>query len=217
MSFGFDFCGLVRQLTEFSGLPVDLAASRALAQYRDNVRFLESLVDLLQARAADFNSALLIGTTGNESRRDLRADYGIEVFPPATADDILSVAAVQNAGPPNQSPSFAYFFQYPSIDRRAGRGHPLGQGRRGLCQHGRNQHGRPSCHRHRGAMGRTPVTTQRRGEHQFPECANTRQCADGWLAGRELSRCRRWFSLGPDQLMGVLRECRSSPIILILG
>jgi subtilisin family serine protease len=109
MSLGFDFPGLVRQLTEFSGLPVDIATSRALAQYRDNVRFFESLVGLLQARAAEFNSALLIAAAGNESRRDLRADYGIEVSPPATADGILSVAAVQTAGPPHQTLSVAYF------------------------------------------------------------------------------------------------------------
>ncbi|MBN8456102.1 S8 family serine peptidase [Accumulibacter sp.] len=38
LSIGFDFPGLVRTWTE-RGMPVDLATSRALAQYRDNVRW----------------------------------------------------------------------------------------------------------------------------------------------------------------------------------
>jgi subtilisin family serine protease len=101
LSLGFDFPGLVRWWAEERKMPVDLATSRALAEYRDNVRFFDRLVALLQARAARFSSALLIAAAGNESRRQLAADYAIEVAPPAAADGIVAVAAVQTAGPPH--------------------------------------------------------------------------------------------------------------------
>jgi len=95
MSLGFDFPGLVQHWVE-RGLPVDLATSRALAQYRDNIRFFDATMNLLRARAAEFGSALLVAAAGNESQRDVRPDYAIEVSPPAAADGIVSVAALQS-------------------------------------------------------------------------------------------------------------------------
>lgn len=109
MSLGFNFPGLVRWWTEQQGMPVELATSKALAEYRDNVRFFDRLVGLLQARAAQYNSALLIAAAGNESRREVAADYGIEVAPPAAADGIVAVAALQSAGSPHQTLSVAPF------------------------------------------------------------------------------------------------------------
>ncbi len=109
MSLGFDFPGLVRWWTENQGMAVDLATSKALAEYRDNVRFFDRLMGLLQARAAQFNSALVVAASGNESKRQIAANYCIEVAPPAAADGILSVAALQTAGPPHQSLSVAAF------------------------------------------------------------------------------------------------------------
>jgi subtilisin family serine protease len=100
LSLGFDFPGLVRWWVE-RGLPADLATSRALAEYRDNVRFFDRLVELLRARAARFPSALLVAAAGNESKRELRPDYAIEVAPPAAADGILAVAAVQSPSAPH--------------------------------------------------------------------------------------------------------------------
>lgn len=108
MSLGFDFPGLVKRWTE-QGLEVDLATSKALAQYRDNLRFFDRLVDLLRARAAQFSSALIIAAAGNESKRHVRPDYAIEVAPPATADGIVAVAALQTAGPPHSALAVAPF------------------------------------------------------------------------------------------------------------
>lgn len=108
MSLGFDFPGLVRYWTQ-EGLEVDLATSRALAQYRDNVRLFDSLVNLLRARGAQYPSALIVAAAGNESRRDIRADYTIEVAPPAAADGLVSVAALQTAGPPHKALVIAPF------------------------------------------------------------------------------------------------------------
>ncbi|MFL5806333.1 MAG: S8 family peptidase [Roseiflexaceae bacterium] len=108
MSLGFDFPGLVTWWAE-QGLEVDLATSRALAQYRDNLRFFDRLVDLLRARAAQGSSALIVAAAGNESKRDIRPDYAIEVAPPAAADGIVAVAALQTAGPPHSALTVAPF------------------------------------------------------------------------------------------------------------
>ena len=108
MSLGFDFPGLVRWWVEEMDLEADLATSRALAQYRDNVRFFDRLVELLRARSAQFPSAL-IAAAGNESRRHIRPDYAIEVSPPAAADGIVAVAAVQTAGAPHSALTVAPF------------------------------------------------------------------------------------------------------------
>ena len=108
MSMGFDFPGLVRSWVEM-GLEVDLATSRALAQYRDNVRFFDRLVELLRARSAEFPSALIVAAAGNESKRDKRPDYAIEVSPPAATDGIIAVAALQSAGPPHGALTVASF------------------------------------------------------------------------------------------------------------
>ncbi len=109
MSLGFDFPGLVRWWVEEMDLEADLATSRALAQYRDNVRFFNRLVELLRARAAQFPSALIVAAAGNESRRHIRPDYAIEVSPPAAADGIVAVAAVQTAGAPHSALTVAPF------------------------------------------------------------------------------------------------------------
>lgn len=108
MSLGFDFPGLVKWWTE-QGLEIDLATSRALAQYRDNVRFFDSLVSVLRARGAVARSALIIAAAGNESKRQLRSDYTIETLPPAAADGVISVAALASAGPPHDTLKVAPF------------------------------------------------------------------------------------------------------------
>jgi len=108
MSLRFNFPGLVQSLVE-DGMEVDLATSWALAQYRDNVRFFDKLVDLLRARSAQFPSALILAAAGNESRRHIRPDYMIEVLPPAAADGIVAVAALQTAGAPHSALTIAPF------------------------------------------------------------------------------------------------------------
>lgn len=100
MSLRFDFPGLVKRWTA-GGMPAALATSRALAEYRDNVRFFDAMAKLVRAREPQFPSALLVAAAGNESRRDDKPDFGIEVAPPAAADDIVAVAALGTAGAPH--------------------------------------------------------------------------------------------------------------------
>jgi len=98
MSLGFDYPGLVQRLISELDFPVELATSRALQGYRDNVRLFDRLVALYRARAATGeNSALLVAAAGNESRRNVNPQFTIDVSPPAAGDGIVSVAAV--AGP----------------------------------------------------------------------------------------------------------------------
>ena len=109
MSLGIDFPGLVRWSIKEEKLEPDLATSRALAEYRDNVRLFDSLVRLLQARSARIRQALIIAAAGNESRRDVRHDYVIETSLPAAADGVIAVAAVQSAGEPHSLLTVAPF------------------------------------------------------------------------------------------------------------
>lgn len=108
MSLGFDFPGMVRWWVD-RGMEVDLATSKALAQYRDNLRLFDRLSALLRTRAAQEPGALVVAAAGNESRRQVRADYTIELVPPAAAEGILAVSALGSAGPPHDALSVAPF------------------------------------------------------------------------------------------------------------
>lgn len=90
MSLGIDFPGLVRQLTEVNGLPVQAATSLALKQYRETVTLFGKLADFLSVR-----NVLLVAASGNESNRP---DYTIDVSPPAASELVLKVAAVGQHG-----------------------------------------------------------------------------------------------------------------------
>jgi len=113
LSLGYDFPGLVRRWTD-DGMEADLATSRALESYRDNIRFFDTLVALIEAqgggsRGRRGGGVLLVAAAGNESRRDRRADYRIAVAPPAAADDMVSVGALTTAGPPHDRLRIAPF------------------------------------------------------------------------------------------------------------
>ena len=95
MSLGIDFPGYVKELTG-QGIPVELATSMALEGYRTNIHLFESLASMIKAFGEFGQSCLLIAAAGNESRRDQNPDYEIAVSPPAVADGIISVAALNN-------------------------------------------------------------------------------------------------------------------------
>lgn len=90
MSLGVDFPGYARKLRE-SGFPEELAVSRALEAYRANVRLYESVAGLLRAKA---HPTLLVAAAGNESKRKLDPRFELAAAPPATAEGIVSVAAL---------------------------------------------------------------------------------------------------------------------------
>jgi subtilisin family serine protease len=108
LSLGFDFPGLVQAQVK-NGMPVDLATSRALADYRDNLRLFDRLIAYLGASATRGSGALVIAASGNESRRQINATYRISASPPAATDGVISVAAVGTSGAPHKQLQVAFF------------------------------------------------------------------------------------------------------------
>jgi subtilisin family serine protease len=94
MSLGFDFPGLVKELVEEDGLPVDLATSVALQGYRGNLRMFDALMAVVRARAAFDGGAVVIAAAGNESMRSATPPFEIAVSIPAAAEGIVSVGAL---------------------------------------------------------------------------------------------------------------------------
>jgi len=93
MSLGIDFPGFVKEL-EADGLPTELATSVALEGYRTNVLLFERLASFIAAQGAFGSTAILVAAAGNESQREVNADFEISVSPPAVADGVVSVAAL---------------------------------------------------------------------------------------------------------------------------
>lgn len=93
MSLGIDYPGMVARLAG-SGLPAEVATSRALYAYRANLRLFDRLAAAIEAYAALGRGALVVAAAGNESRRDGTPHHTVGVAPPAAADGFLSVGAV---------------------------------------------------------------------------------------------------------------------------
>ncbi len=95
MSLGIDFPGWVGELIK-AGMPADLAASRALSDYRANLQLFDDFVTFIKSQSENGFSqpVLVIAASGNESKLDISPDYEIMVSPPASARGIISVAAL---------------------------------------------------------------------------------------------------------------------------
>lgn len=93
MSLGIDFPGFVKELQD-EGFPPELATSVALEGYRANIILFERLASFTLALGGFGTTALMVAAAGNESQRDVNADFEIAVSPPAVADGIVSVAAL---------------------------------------------------------------------------------------------------------------------------
>ncbi len=94
MSLGYDFPGMVRQLTA-DGWPADLATSAALEAYRGNLRMFDALMAVFKAQSAFGTTPLVIAASGNESHRDQDRTYRLAASLPAAADGVISVAAAR--------------------------------------------------------------------------------------------------------------------------
>lgn len=92
MSLGMDYPSYVQWLRDQHGYPEPAAISIGLEHYRANVRLFESLAKLASAIGAIGRTALIVAAAGNESERP---EYEISVMPPAAADGIISVGALE--------------------------------------------------------------------------------------------------------------------------
>lgn len=97
MSLGIDFPGYQAKL-QASGLPPEIATSRALEGYRANLLLFSHLADLIEARAMIRQTAMIVAAAGNESQADLDPEFKVAVAPPAVARGIVSVAALGQGG-----------------------------------------------------------------------------------------------------------------------
>lgn len=102
MSLGFDFTGYVEQLVERHGYPIRVATSEALEGYRSNVRLLDLLVGMTRAGAPLGRDPIVIAAAGNESDRP---NYVIAASIPAAANDVISVAALEDRGGDQYGPT----------------------------------------------------------------------------------------------------------------
>ena len=95
MSLGIDFPGYAKFLQDAHHFPPELAISKALTAYRDNIRVFDKMAELIRAKDTLGKGAIVIAAAGNESRRDLRPDFRIALSPPAAAVDVMAVGAVR--------------------------------------------------------------------------------------------------------------------------
>jgi subtilisin family serine protease len=90
MSLGFDFPGAVDRMIA-SGLPPKPAASRALEAYRSNLLFFNALMQMVKARSAFQDTAVVVAASGNESSRP---QFTIAASLPAASEGVLAVGAL---------------------------------------------------------------------------------------------------------------------------
>lgn len=91
MSLGFDFPGAVERMVKNGRIPVSPATSNALEAYRSNLRFFDALMQMIEAKGAFGDTAVVVAATGNESNRP---NFTIAASLPAATRDIISVAAL---------------------------------------------------------------------------------------------------------------------------
>ncbi|ESZ10160.1 S8 family serine peptidase [Mesorhizobium sp. L48C026A00] len=94
ISVGFDFPGYVKRLMA-NKWDMDLAIAKALVVYRDNLRVLDGMLELIRHLGAMNRGAVVVAAAGNDSRSDDRSRIRIPVSLPAAADGIISVGALE--------------------------------------------------------------------------------------------------------------------------
>ncbi|MGW4531792.1 S8 family peptidase [Nocardia sp. NPDC004340] len=98
MSVGFDFPGQVTARIN-SGWPPEVAVSRALEDYRENIRLFDSLITMIRRTVHQPSGVVVVAAAGNESDRLRHSDFVIATSLPAAAKDVISVGALtRNAG-----------------------------------------------------------------------------------------------------------------------
>ncbi len=97
MSLGFDFPRMRERLVQ-NDEPPEIATSKALKAYRDNLKAFDLYAGRINKRALDFPGSVIVAASGNESMRERNPNFVIDVSIPAAAnDEIISVGAVRNA------------------------------------------------------------------------------------------------------------------------
>lgn len=94
LSLAIDFPGQVARL-HATGLPVDVATSRALVDYSSTCRLFDHLCAYIDARSVVQNRhCVVVAAVGNESRREQNTSWTVSAASPANAEGIISVGAI---------------------------------------------------------------------------------------------------------------------------
>lgn len=95
LSVGLDFPSLVRRMIELDDMESDVATTRALAAYRENLRLFDSLTRFITTGGLGRqHQPVLIAAAGNDSARARGSAFEIGVAPPALAQGLVSVGAL---------------------------------------------------------------------------------------------------------------------------
>ena len=94
LSLGLDFPGMVSEMNK-DGWPLDLATSKALEAYRFNLRMFDAIMRVFRVGKDFGKSPLVVAAAGNESKREVNPEYRIAASLPAAAENVLSVAAIE--------------------------------------------------------------------------------------------------------------------------
>lgn len=97
MSLGIDFPAFAESLIK-AGYPRDIAFSRALQDYRDNLGLFEAISELIQSSSYIRQPTIVVAAAGNESRGDEDPNYRVVTAPPAAAKGFISVGALGRNG-----------------------------------------------------------------------------------------------------------------------
>lgn len=96
MSLGLDFPGYVKNLMEHEDLPMDIATSRSLGGFYDNIELFRGVGEILRLKSEANNSVcMLISGAGNDSRTEENKKYKVSVTPPAVINNMISVGALK--------------------------------------------------------------------------------------------------------------------------
>lgn len=97
MSLGFDFAGMVGRLHR-ENWPLDMATSKTLVAYRENLRAFDALMAFAKAQSAMGAGPVIVAATGNESKADIHPKYRVDSSLPAAALDVVGVGAAARDG-----------------------------------------------------------------------------------------------------------------------
>lgn len=96
MSVGLDFAATAAQRAE-EGWPAPLATAVALEAYRDNISLLEQLLHMLRLQEPFTGGAIVVTAAGDDRRQGVEGDYVLTASPPASADRVVPVGALDPA------------------------------------------------------------------------------------------------------------------------
>lgn len=95
LSLGINFPSIVNYHIKEGGVPEDIAACRAIKDYRVNFELFDAEAQSVWKRAKTVGKgAILVAASGNESRRIENPNHTVEATIPGAANHVISVGAV---------------------------------------------------------------------------------------------------------------------------